>query len=120
MRKVFNTAVLGAVLVAGAVALSSGAAEAQSYPRIVGSDGNYMVDYGPMGQGTLVGGGRAMISSADNMNVTVLHLDAEFSQAPRPGFVPMIITNGMETETIYVRPAMMDMLRRARAAMPNR
>ncbi len=95
-------------------------AQAQSYPRITGSGENVMVEYGPMGQGNLVGGGRVMVSSNSGMNIDVMHLDMIFSQQPREGFVPLIIGSGENASTIYVPAAMMAMVARARAAMPAR
>jgi hypothetical protein len=75
-----------------------------------------MVDYGPMGQGTLVGGGRVMVSEPGGMEVRVLHFDAIFAQSPRPGYVPLTIGTGESTETVYVPAGMADMVRRARGA----
>jgi hypothetical protein len=95
-------------------------AQAQSYPRISGSGENITIDYGPMGQGNLVGGGRVMVSSGPSMNVDVIHLDMVFSQVPREGFVPVSIGSGEGSTTIYVPAAMMAMVARARAAMPAR
>lgn len=106
---------------AAAMALGATAVQAQSYPRITGSGENVMVDYGPMGQGALVGGGRAMISSGSSgMNVDVIHLDAIFSQQPREGFVPLVVGSGENVMTVYVPAMMVDSVRRARAAMPAR
>jgi hypothetical protein len=96
-------------------------AGAQSYPRVIGSGENMEIEYGPGGQRTpLFGGGRVVISMMDGANVTLMHLDAEFVQQPREGFVPLVIGSGESNEVIYVRPAMIEMLRRARASMPAR
>jgi hypothetical protein len=86
----------------------------QSYPRTYGSGENIMVDYGPMGQGTLVGGGRVAVSQTAGMDIEIMHLDAQFAQQPRPGFVPLTIGSGQTQETIWVPAAMVDMMRRAR------
>jgi hypothetical protein len=64
-----------------------------------------------MGQGNLVGGGRVMVSRQDGMNVSVMHLDAIFSQQPRAGFVPMVVGQGENQMTVYVPQAMADQLR---------
>jgi hypothetical protein len=86
----------------------------QSYPRTYGSGDNIMVDYGPMGQGALVGGGRVSVSQPSGMNVEIMHLDAQFAQQPRQGFVPLTIGSGESQETVWVPAAMVDMVRRAR------
>ncbi len=106
---------------AAALALGATAVQAQSYPRVTGTADNVMVDYGPMGQGNLVGGGRVMVSQGQQgMDVDVVHLDAIFSQAPRPGFVPLVVGDRDNVMTVYVPAAMVEMLRRARDAMPAR
>jgi hypothetical protein len=99
-----------------AASLSAADAVAQSYPMSRCSGENCEIDYGPMGQATLVGGGRVMVSTPDGMSVHIVHLDTVFSQQPRPGFIPMSIGSGEETTVIYV-PAMM--LELARRAMPG-
>ncbi|MGK7865717.1 hypothetical protein [Falsiroseomonas sp. E2-1-a20] len=108
-----NTFLAAALLLAVPAALP-GDAMAQSYPRVTGTGENMMVDYGPMGQGSLVGGGRVMVSEPGGMEVRILHLDAMFSQTPRDGFIPVTIGSGESTETIYVPANMMEMFRRAR------
>jgi hypothetical protein len=75
-----------------------------------------MVDYGPMGQGTLVGGGRVAVSQTAGMDVEIMHLDAQFAQQPRPGFVPLTIGSGETQETVWVPAGMLDMVRRARTS----
>ncbi len=121
MTRTFG-AMLGAVMIGGAMLLgAASSAGAQSYPRVVGSGENMEIEYGPGGQRTVIfGGGRVVISMMDGANITLMHLDAEFVQQPREGFVPMIIGSGESNEVIYVRPAMVEMLRRARASMPAR
>lgn len=98
-----------------AASLSAADAVAQSYPisRCVGE--NCEIDYGPMGQPTLVGGGRVMVSMPDGMSVRIVHLDTIFSQQPRPGFVPMSIGSGEESTLVYVPAMMLEMARRAMA-----
>lgn len=96
------------------------AAATPGYPRTYGSGENIMVDYGPMGQGTLVGGGRVMVSQVSGMNVEVVHLDAMFVQQPREGFIPLTIGSGESQETVWVPLAMADMFRHARAGTPPR
>ena len=90
------------------------AAATQGYPRTYGSGENIMVDYGPVGQGMLVGGGRVMVSQTSGMNVDVVHLDAQFVQQPRQGYVPLTIGSGESQETVWVPQSMVDMFRRAR------
>jgi hypothetical protein len=86
----------------------------QSYPRTYGSGENIMVDYGPMGQGMLVGGGRVAVSQTAGMDIEIMHLDAQFAQQPRQGFVPLTIGSGETQETVWVPAGMVDMIRRAR------
>lgn len=93
---------------------------AQSYPRTYGSGENIMVDYGPMGQAALVGGGRVMVSQTAGMDLTIVHLDAQFVQQPREGFVPLTVGSGETAETVWVPRAMVEMVRRARATAPAR
>jgi hypothetical protein len=112
-------AALAAVLLAAGVAFAAPGASAQSYPRVTGTGENMMVDYGPMGQGTLVGGGRVMVSQPSGMDVQVLHFDAMFSQQPREGFVPLTIGSGESQQIVYVPRAMVEMMGRARAATPR-
>ncbi len=101
--------------------LAGGSAVAQTnYPISRCSGENCEIDYGPMGQATLVGGGRVMVSSVDGMTERVIHLDAMFSQAPRPGFVPLSIGMGENSSVIYVPAMMMEQIRRAMAAQPRR
>jgi hypothetical protein len=97
-----------------------GVAEAQSYPRITGSGMDLQIDYGPMGQGNLVGGGRVTVTQPTGMDVNIMHFDAMFAQQPRPGFVPMTIGSGESQETVWVPQAMVDMIRRARAGAAPR
>jgi hypothetical protein len=104
------------MLTAGAVALGASAAQAQSYPRVTGTGDNIMIDYGPMGQAALVGGGRVMVTQNSNMNIEVIHLDAMFVQEPRPGFVPLTIGDTASQMVIYVPAMMLEQLRRARTA----
>ena len=133
MRKSFRPVMLA---VLGAAALSLGAMSAQaqsqprtaetpaaagqSYPRTYGSGENIMIDYGPMGQGTLVGGGRVMVSQTAGMDINIVHLDAMFVQQPRQGFVPLTVGSGETAETVWVPQAMVDMVRRARSSAPAR
>jgi hypothetical protein len=110
---------VAAVLLAGAaLSLPMSSAMAQGYPRVTGSGENLMVDYGPMGQGSLVGGGRVMVTMPSGMDVNIVHLDAIFSQQPRPGYVPLTVGSGENSQTVYVPAAMVDMVRNARASMP--
>jgi len=119
MRSLY-TAKIAALLIGGASLAFSADAAAQSYPRVVGSGENLTIDYGPMGQGTLVGGGRVTVTQPTGMDVNIMHLDAMFSQRPREGFIPMTIGSGESQETIWVPAAMLEMVRRARAGVPAR
>jgi hypothetical protein len=115
MRQVLR-ATIGAALFAAAGFALAAPASAQSYPRTYGSGENIMVEYGPMGQAALVGGGRVTVSQTSGMNVEIMHLDAMFAQQPREGFVPLTIGSGESQETVWVPQAMVDMVRRARSA----
>lgn len=114
IRLAVATTLFAAGLTAGAMAQSP------SYPISRCSGENCEVDYGPMGQATLVGGGRVMVSMPNGMTVHIVHLDAMFVQQPLPGYVPMSIGSGEEATVIYVPAAMLQMVRRAMAAMPQR
>jgi len=116
MHNVLRALMTGAVLAGGLVAAD---AVAQSYPRSVCNGMDCTIDYGPMGQGNLVGGGRVIATMPDGMSINILHLDAMFAQQPRPGFVPLSIGSGENSEIIWVPAAMQEMLRRARAAAPT-
>ncbi|WP_439597312.1 hypothetical protein [Falsiroseomonas sp.] len=105
-------ALTGTLLATG---LAAADAAAQSYPISRCSGENCEIDYGPMGQATLVGGGRVMVSMPDGMSVRIVHLDTIFSQQPRPGFIPMSLGSGEESSIIYVPAAMLEMARRAMA-----
>lgn len=100
---------------ATALALAGGlvATQVAAYPISRCSGENCEIDYGPMGQATLVGGGRVMASMPDGMTVAIVHLDALFSQQPREGFVPLSIGSGENSSVIYVPAMMMEQLRRA-------
>ncbi|WP_206933149.1 hypothetical protein [Roseococcus thiosulfatophilus] len=114
MRHLFRPMMAAALLAVAA----AGTAAAQSFPRVVAQGDSFTVDYGPMGQGNVVGGGRVMVSqSPDGMQLTVVHLDAMFSQQPRPGFVPLSIGSGEGLMVIYVPAMMVEQMRRALGAM---
>jgi hypothetical protein len=119
MTKFFKPALAG-LMVAGLALAGATGASAQSYPRVVGNGENMSIDYGPMGQGTLVGGGRVMVTRHAGMDMDLVHLDVMFVQQPRAGFVPLSIGSGETAETIWVPAAMMQMVRDARARMPAR
>jgi hypothetical protein len=115
----FRPFLLAAAL--GLAAVLPGTAGAQqSYPRIIQHGSmDFEVDYGPMGQGNVVGGGRVMISpsTVTGETFTVMHLDMLFSQTPRPGFVPMLVGDAQNQSVIYVPAMMVEMVRRAMAGM---
>jgi hypothetical protein len=100
---------------ATALALAGGlaATQAMAYPVSRCSGENCEIDYGPMGQATLVGGGRVMASMPDGMTVQIIHLDAMFAQQPREGYVPLSIGSGENSSIIYVPAMMMEQMRRA-------
>jgi hypothetical protein len=101
--------------------LAGGSAVAQTnYPISRCNGENCEIDYGPMGRGTLVGGGRVMVTMVDGMTQHVVHLDSMFSQSPREGYVPLSIGTGENSSVIYVPAAMMEQIRRAMANMPRR
>jgi hypothetical protein len=98
----------------------AGDALAQSYPRVTGSGMELHIDYGPMGQGNLVGGGRVSVSQPSGMDVNIMHFDSMFAQQPREGFVPLTIGSGESQETVWVPSTMLDMVRRARTSAQPR
>jgi len=108
------------LLAAALLGLGVGTAAAQSYPRVVGTGENMTIDYGPMGQGTLVGGGRVMVTQPTGMDVNIMHFDAMFVQQPREGFVPLTVGQGESQQTVWVPAAMVDMIRNARSRMAPR
>lgn len=71
------------------------------YPRTTGTGENIEIDYGPAGQGNLVGGGRVAVSGSGE-NVQLRHLDTAFAQAPRQGQVPFTIGSGEGSATVWV------------------
>jgi hypothetical protein len=109
--------IAAALLAGAAISLPVTSAMAQGYPRITGSGENMSVDYGPMGQGTLVGGGRVAVTMQSGMDITVMHLDAIFVQQPREGYVPLTIGSGENSMTVYVPATMLNMVRDARGNM---
>ncbi|MGK7863652.1 hypothetical protein [Falsiroseomonas sp. E2-1-a4] len=109
-----RTMLLSAAALLLAAPIAATDALAQGYPRVTGTGENMMVEYGPMGQGNLAGGGRVMVTEVSGMDVQVVHLDALFAKTPREGYVAMTIGSGESQETVYVPAAMVEMLRRAR------
>ncbi|WP_191084028.1 hypothetical protein [Roseococcus microcysteis] len=117
MRHLFRPALL-ALTLGGAFLSLAAPATAQSYPRVTGTGEDFMIDYGPMARGNVVGGGRVMVSQpSGGMDFTILHLDAIFSQQPRPGLVPLSIGTGEGIMVIYVPAMMIEQMRRALGAM---
>jgi hypothetical protein len=92
----------------------------QGYPRVTGSGESLSIEYGPMGHGTLVGGGRVMVTTHAGMDVDFMHFDVQFAQQPREGFVPLTIGSGESAEIVWVPQAMLTMMRNARSSMPRR
>lgn len=120
MRTSIRAVLAGAFLATGA-SLFAGPAAAQNFPRVTCTGGdNCMVDYGPMGQGAVVGGGRIMVTRMDGMNFDFVHLDMQFSQTAREGFVPLQIGSGESQEIVWVPRAMIEMMRAARTRMTPR
>ena len=116
MTKSFRPMIAAALLAGAAISLPLTAA-AQGYPRLIGSGENMSIDYGPMGQGNLVGGGRVAVTMQSGMDITVMHLDSVFVQQPRAGYVPQTIGSGVNSMTVYVPERMFEMLRNARGNM---
>jgi hypothetical protein len=100
MRKAVQ-ALVAIALVAGGAIHAAPDAMAQSYPRVIDMGENKDIDYGPMGQRTMVfGGGRVVITMMNGANVTLMHLDSNFVQAPREGFVPLTVGTSEATESV--------------------
>jgi hypothetical protein len=90
-----------AAIAALVLALATPAMAEVSYPRTVGSGENVEIDYGPNGPGNVVGGGRVIITDSGE-DTQLRHLDREFAQAPRPGFVPVTVGAGEGSATVWV------------------
>jgi hypothetical protein len=109
MTPTLKTLIAGAALLAPIFAQSASAQD--SYPQLVGSGENLEIDYGPGPLGNTVGGGAVTVSGSGE-NVDLRHLDATAVQAPRPGFVPVMIGSGESSTTVWV-PAGTDSARLA-------
>jgi len=120
MRHSIRALLTGLVLAGGASLLGSEGAQAQSYPRVTCSGDNCDVDYGPMARGNIVGGGHVVVTGMTGMNFDFIHLDRQFSQTPREGFVPLTVGSGESVQIIWVPAAMMAMIQSARQSMPAR
>lgn len=88
------------LLSAAALALSIGAAQAQSYPRLAGGADNTTVEYASGFQGNIVGGGR-VIASFDGENHSIAHLDGATAQQPPRGRTPSLITWGDRPQVVW-------------------
>lgn len=87
-------ALVGGVLVAGT-------AEAQSYPRVVGTGQNASVEYGP-GPARNIVGGALYRTSGSGESVTVETIDVQSVQRPRAGLTPVTIGSGENLSVAYV------------------
>jgi hypothetical protein len=79
-------------LIGGAL-LSGAAAQAESYPRVVGSGENASVEYGPGPARNIVGGALTRVVGSGESATTVV-IDAPLAQQPRAGLVPVTIGSG--------------------------
>jgi hypothetical protein len=79
----------------------TGTANAQVYPRAIGSGENLEIDYGPGPLGNVVGGGAVSVSGAGE-SMTITHLEPAYAQAPRPGLVPITVGAGDGQDIAWV------------------
>ncbi len=94
---------VAATLSLGAIAIQFDpiAAQAQSYPRTIGSGESAEIDYGPGTRGNIIGGG-SLTASGYGENYAAAYLDPRSLQQPRSGLVPMSISDGNESRTVWV------------------
>lgn len=105
----FHLAAAAAALTLG---LGAAASAEATYPRLVGSGESLHIEYGPEGQGNVLGGGQVQVTGQGE-DARTRHLEGRFAQAPRPGEVPVMVGSGEGRTTIWV-PAGFD---RARLAL---
>lgn len=84
-----------------ALAIGTPALANDLYPRTIGSGESVEIDYGPAGQGNLVGGGRVRVIGTGE-DTRIQHLDPTFAQTPRQGLVPVTIGSGEGATTVWV------------------
>jgi hypothetical protein len=100
MSRFHLTAAAVAALAFGAPAMAD-----DVYPRTTGTGENIQVEYGPAGQGNLMGGGRVAVSGSGE-ELRLRHLDPEYAQAPRQGLVPLTVGSGEGSTTVWVPAGM--------------
>ena len=104
-RKILS--LTAAALLATAAPLAAFAADgpAESYPRVVGSGENASIDYGPGGQGNVVGGGTATVRQLGNGEIAIVYGDASAAQTRSDGRVPVVVGTGESAEIRWVPAA---------------
>lgn len=100
MRSLFirfaTSALAGPLLASGALA-----ADALSYPRVVGTGENATVEYGPGDHGNIVGGGRVTVVGSGENTESRYH-DGQYAQLPHPSMVPVVIGSGENQQVVWV------------------
>ncbi len=81
--------------------LFSGAAQAQSYPRVVGTGENASVEYGPGPAANLVGGALSRVVGSGE-NTSVVATEVQHVQRPRAGLTPIIVESGENRSVVWV------------------
>ncbi len=94
ITRLATLALVGGVLVAGA-------AQAQSYPRVVGTGDNASVEYGPGPAQNIVGGALSRVAGSGE-DASVVVLDAQHVQRPRAGLIPVTVGSGENRSVAYV------------------
>ncbi|MGY4800731.1 hypothetical protein [Roseomonas sp. KE0001] len=73
-----------------------------SYPRVVASGENTMIDYGPGPRNNIVGGGAVALSGGAGENLTITYFDRSKAQMPPAGMTPVFAGQGENTEIVWV------------------
>jgi hypothetical protein len=94
--------IAAAMIAAGVVAAVPALAQDVSYPRSVGSGENSSVEYGPAGSTNIVGGGRVSVQYDSRGSGRVTYLDPTPVQTPPAGQVPVSVSSGENSDTIWV------------------
>ena len=100
MNTTFRSLLAATALLAG---LSSQGAGAQGmFPRAVGSGENVEIEYGPGPQRNILGGGAVRVQSRGGNETTVTYLDDQFGQRQRDGLVPVLRSDGENSDLVYL------------------
>ncbi|HEV7267102.1 MAG TPA: hypothetical protein VGN83_19640 [Falsiroseomonas sp.] len=96
-----STTRLAASALVGGALLAGTAAQAESFPRLVGGGENLGVEYGPGPARNIVGGARvAIVGTGENATTTVL--EVQHLQDARRGLTPVLVGSGNNLSVAYV------------------